>query len=419
MKKNILFVLLSIFIIQGCGSSVSRDSDDNTHDVDIAPSIDYKQTRHKEDWVKNINIKGFTSDSIRDENGNFYFVSTDSPDFRVTKLNSDTDIVWTKKIETQKENYMGSITLDNQGNIYLSGESSDSFISKQKDIVAMKLSNDGELLWSSIRKNTKSALIYKSETDSQGNLYLVGSISTTDANHVYDAIIIKYSTDGEKEWEKTINTKYYTNAHSIVIDKEDNIYISGVIGRNIFFAEYDTNGKQILYKEFKNSNDQRDTHMSLGNDGYLYIGGVEIQKDKNGAYLEENTNKLFIQKLNKNGDEKLYTLFDSSVDDNEYIHAITSDIYGNIYTYGEYYMPNKTDGGGNIGKLFIKQFDKNGKLLYSKEYNGVANLGGLGINSNLTIDEDDSIYISDNGYLQLQGDERSLGSFILKLSPTP
>jgi len=366
-------------------------------DNDRADAYAESSVVYKSSWVKNIPLDGFISSSVRDNEGNFYFASTDSNDFRISKLDADANVIWSKKYETVLENFGGIITVDKDNNILLGGIQSTDFGNYDDyEIVAMKFSPDGELLWQSFNPTPKSDIIYDIATDSLGNCYIVGGLNSGTDD---EAFVVKYSSLGEFEWIRSINSNYFTNAHSVAVDEEDNIYITGVTGRDIFFAKYLPDGTKSIYKEYETTADERSTHMALGKDGYLYVGGYYI--------LDEGEPKLFVKKIDKSGNEKYFTIFDY-IEGREYIYAVNADEYGNVFLYGEYYSDVERS-------LFLTQVNGAGKISNKYLFNGEAYLGNLMTKTDLTLDQNDDIYISGPGFVDLTGDELSHGSYILKL----
>lgn len=390
MKRVLLFFVALLFY--GCGSV-----DNNNADANTPSSVAYKSS-----WVKNVDIDGFTSSSVRDNEGNFYFASTDSKDFRISKLDADANIIWSKKYETELENFGGIITIDKDNNILLGGiQSSDFSNYDDYEVIAMKFSPDGELLWQSFNPTSKSDIVYDITTDSQANIYIVGGLN---AGTDDEAFVVKYSSAGRFEWIKSINSNYFTNAHSVVVDEEDNIYITGVTGRDIFFAKYLPDGTRSIYKEYKTTADERSTHMCLGKDGYIYVGGYYILDD--GEEPE-----LFVKKIDKFGDEIYFTVFDY-IEGMEYIHAVNADENGNVFLYGEYYIATNDET-----KLFLTQVNSVGSITNKYLFDGNAYLGNLLTKTDLSLDKDNNIYISGPGFVKLTGDESNQGSYVLKLVP--
>ncbi len=396
MKKLISIIGIS-FLILGCEGVTNKKKYYQKESI--------KEVRYKSDWVKNIDLKSFTDSSYRDDKGNFYFAGTEKRDgnsnFRVSKLDRNGKVLWSKSFDTQRVNFNGLITLDKDYNILLGGiEANSHSDSESYNVVAMKISSDGELIWSNSTSSPKSDLIHDVTTDSQGNFYIVGGATSNDKSN--NSFIIKFSPDGKVELRKTIDNNYYTNAYSINIDKDDSIYVSGITGRDIFFAKYSTSGDEKLKRVYKTEESERSTRMCIGEDSYIYISGYYKAKD-------DPKQLSFVKKLDKRGNQIYFKLFDQ-IDEQEYIHAIKADKYGNVFVYGEYLLSKESKT-----KLFLTQLNGNGEIYNNLYFDGFSNFGNLGTKTSLVL-EDNSIYISGPGYIKLNGNEASKGTYILKLT---
>jgi len=388
-----LFLFFFMVLIYGCGSVTNEYPDSSVQTTPSTPDPVYKTS-----WVKNLQIEGFTNSSVRDNLGNFYFVSTDDENFRISKFDENITLIWTKKFDTTYENFGGIIAIDKDYNILLGGiQTSDRSNDDDYDIVAMKISSDGDLLWQNFHTTQKSDLIYDVAVDTNGDFYIVGGLDSGTDDEAY---IVKYSSTGEFKWLDSINNNYFTNAHSVVIDENNNIFVSGITGRDLFFAKYLPDGTKDIYKEYDTEADERSTHMCLGKDGYLYVGGYYKLGDEDA--------KLFAEKLDKSGIQKYFTTFDY-VEGGEYIHALSADLNGNLFLYGEYYLSDVSEG-----KLFLTQLNSLGKVVNKYLYTGSSYLGNLFYKTSLVISGDD-MYISGSGHIELEGDEPNMGTYILKL----
>jgi len=102
-------------------------------------------------------------------------------------------------------------------------------------ITAVKLSSEGEVLWSS----TGGGLYGKAcATDSEGNVIVSGE----DLGADWDWLTIKFDPDGNKLWEATEGGPYSDSPRAICVDVEDNIYVGGT-----WLVKYDKDGNQIWF----------------------------------------------------------------------------------------------------------------------------------------------------------------------------
>lgn len=121
---------------------------------------------------------------------------------------------------------------------------------------------------------------YDIATDSQGNVYWVGTVSgsavdfggtTVDTNGEIHAVIAKYDSIGNFQWVRSVFSQFYnTYAYGVDVDQWDHIYMTGYYqgtadfgsgislsgsgsGRDMFLTRYDTTGNVIWAKKAGNS----------------------------------------------------------------------------------------------------------------------------------------------------------------------
>jgi hypothetical protein len=155
----------------------------------------------------------------------------------------------------------------------------------------------------------------------------------------------------------------------ISIDSNGNIYVTGTIGGNIysgngdaFIAKYDTNGGQLWLKQFGTSQLDEGLGISIDSNDFIYVTG------KTSGSLSGNINlggysDAFVAKYDTNGTQIWVKQFGSSGSDSA--TAISADSSGNVL-----YAAGSTDGSlpGNsrfsvFGDAFVAGFDANGNLL--------------------------------------------------------
>lgn len=136
---------------------------------------------------------------IHDNEGNLYVVGEftdsivideiklvshgESRDFFVTKLNSKGKVLWLKNFGgAEADCYKGSICIDANSNIYLTGNFKGKITIGDSDyssseIFLLKLNNDGQLIWSKSFIGDGSNTSYDITNDNNGNIYMTGCYS--------------------------------------------------------------------------------------------------------------------------------------------------------------------------------------------------------------------------------------------------
>lgn len=315
------------------------------------------------EWIKSQGnqFRDYSYDIVADNFGNFYLTGTISTDSSHLKLinyvfdNKDTlltkggmfyakykangDLIWAKM--NGSNNYSNSkpssITLDNNGNFYISGSFADvneyfDGIKLQSNSIGYvlgtffiaKYDSSGKAMWANRAggKNSSSSTgatlnFSITETDSKGNVYVTGDYYNCDMlfdngftlNNIgdIDVFIVKYSSTGQLQWAKNAGGNSWDNATSIAVDNDDYVYIAGsynwngnsVIGsdtlkslgkEDLFVAKYNSDGDGIWgISTGGDLNDKTNDIITVGNDVYL-AGAFNSQNAKFGSFYLSSGN---------------------------------------------------------------------------------------------------------------------------------
>ena len=206
--------------------------------------------------------------------------------------------------------------------------------------------------------------------DSNGNIFVSGNtLGGLDGNNTQNGngliFLGKFTADGKKVWFKQYGKvgEHY-EVHSMVLDTDDNIYISGWIGfggmdARPLILKYDKDGNLIWKKEFpiNYGYDESLNEIQLMSDGIILI------RSRSGRQLNDKE-YIIIEKFSFDGD----TLWTKELDGNNSIQFISSTKQNNmIYilanernnlTIGNMHKVYKIDSNGNIIDNLLLNFDQ-------------------------------------------------------------
>lgn len=189
-----------------------------------------------------------------------------------------------------------STYVDNSGNVFVTGARATGYINPDNpsegmtyECVLIKYNADGIEQWTQTFQAGSN--LYSQgvgvKGDSNGNIIICGLFSTeyssTDFQHLYDAFIAKYDTNGALLWSQNYGTPNLTESfNKIMIDNQNNIYITGD-GNFVSSNSYDG-----LIAKYSSSGTQLWLHQ------YDYYNSTEEDTDlTQGIYLDSNSN-LFV-----------------------------------------------------------------------------------------------------------------------------
>ncbi len=291
------------------------------------------------DNLNNIFISGYSDSKIINIGDKTYSRNSDSDAGYILKLDLYGNPVWFHWIDGALSESGTSLSIDSNNNIYLVGYSnSDQVIIKGVSYnknnttnggFIIKFNQSGNVVWFKWLDGANSDYGYSSVIDTTNNIYIVGvsnSISingqTTKSTTTGAAgFLIKMNVDGSLVWFKWIDGPKFDDSYSIVLDSENNIYISGNSSSSSIKVnnnEYkrDNNNQSVYLIKLDSagndkwclwiSGDNQDFISSLACDkfNYIYLCGVSNSKTisiNDTGYTRMNNNELytsFIIKVN-------------------------------------------------------------------------------------------------------------------------
>lgn len=172
--------------------------------------------------------------------------SKGAQDIFIAKYSSEGALDWVKGYGGPQMDVASGVSIDNLGNLYLTGSFSDTFdfgSSKLQsrggyDVFIAKLNNDGSVAWSKQGGGASADVGLDITADRYGNVYVCGNfnkqasfdsivIKGSGASNGYCYFIVQYSPNGSINWAKQPLNDWWSSANAISIDPQQNIYVSG------------------------------------------------------------------------------------------------------------------------------------------------------------------------------------------------
>ncbi len=218
-----------------------------------------------------------------------------------------------------------------------------------------------------------------------------------------DIFLVKYNSNRQFGWGKTIGSLGYEDVVAIEMTPKDEFYLVGFYSgsldfdpdtssdiktptnsQEVFISKYDSSGNYLWTKTFggRGFANVNDVHYA---NGYLYMCGqysdsIDFDPDSIGIAMEyASTDDVFVLKLDSNANfEWVKTFGGPSLDVGQ---KITTDLQGNVYTAGEFRGRVDFDPGSNsqfVGTsgaedVFIQRLNANGNFVWVNKYIGYNN----------------------------------------------
>lgn len=240
-----------------------------------------------------------------DGSGNVYVTGRNKesagtePDYATVKYSPDGIEQWIARYNGPVNGYdeAVAIALDNDGNIYVTGESSGAGTSR--DYLTIKYNPDGVEQWVArydgpgVSIDIATAII----VDGNGNSYVTGYIRG--ASTPTDILTIKYNTDGVEQWSvrydgidgdnDKVEAMEFDRLGYIILTESS---VNTATGADFLTLKYDTEGLKQWHQTYDGPNNGKDeaTDIVLDRYGNIYVTGRSAGPDDENAAVKYDPN---------------------------------------------------------------------------------------------------------------------------------
>ncbi|HCJ67495.1 MAG TPA: hypothetical protein DHV62_09325, partial [Elusimicrobia bacterium] len=211
----------------------------------------------------------------------------------------------------------------------------------------------------------------------------------------YDIFLIKYNSNGVKQWTKQWGTSSYEHGSGVVVDTGGNIYVTGytwggldgntnfgysISTSDTFLTKYDSNGTKQWTKQWGTDHGDYGAGLAVDTGGNIYIAGY-IQLFQPAFYdrsIVPIDTDLFLVKYDSSGINQWAKYPRKSTSD-ECGTGVAVDTGGNIYLIGN--TDGSLDGNTNAGSedVFLVKYDSSGNKIWTKQFGTASDDRGRGV----------------------------------------
>jgi len=349
--------------------------------------------------------------------GAYQLLNKGNYDAYLAKFNSNGAVLWSTYFGGTGADYGRSVITDKAGNVYLAGiTASTSGIASPgahqinpgggNDAFIAKFNADGVLQWSSYYGGNGTESGFGLATDAAGNVYLTGVTASTSGIATAgsfqpakaagnDAYLVKFNSNGVRQWGTYVGGNNSDNATAISIDSEGHIYITGNTsstnigtagafqsttggGTDAFVASFDADGQLRWTTYYGGAGTENGRHVNASKDGFVYLSGTTTSTVyiASAGALQENYNgntDAFLVKFTSAGERIWGTYFGGA--GNDVASVAVTDALNKIYLVGATQStglgtPNahqQTYGGGGNDAFLLAIDEKSSFIIEAGE----------------------------------------------------
>lgn len=377
--NKILIIVLGICLIR-CDSKIQQTTD--TFLLSIGSKAFDEAYSVAIDSDENIYLSGVFSEKIKFNNKTTTeLVSKGGLDFFIAKFSKYGSFIWAKSFGGNQNDEIANMCIDEDNNIYTTGYYNSSIeifpnnTSNNNIAFLLKMDSDGEIIWSkniNCTQNSEGVGVCIKNKAIYWTSFFGGTVSDSITSiGLTDILCSKLNYDGKTIIEKHFGNKGNDFPKDIYISDNNKLYLTTLFSENSnelistsTLIELDTN---LVQHSITDLND------NVQSEAISIIVDKEDNKYITGSYkVNENNQDAFVCKLNKNNVEVWRNTYSSSK--NEWAKGLTFDIQGNIIS-AVVLNSNATISDGNkllegFGEydIYLSKLDVNGKVLKYKVF---------------------------------------------------
>jgi len=293
---------------------------------------------------------------------------------------------WARTYDSYSFSEAKSIQQTNDGGYIMAGFAWGGSLSVWRDFLVMKLSASGEIEWEKSFGGSDNDYAYSIQQTSDGGYVVAGETSSFGAGNE-DAWIIKLSSDGDIEWQKTYGGSSFDTAHSILQASDGGYVVAGMSSSfgfvDLWIVKLSSTGGIEWQKIYGDSMDQAYSIQQTDDGGYIVAGA--------------STSDGLVLKLSSDGNQEWLKTFSETSWINFYSIQQTND--------GGYIVAGDSTSSITGSDALVLKLSSDGDIEWQRKYAGANFTYAYAVQQT-----------SDCGYIV--AGEASADAWVFKLSPT-
>lgn len=309
--------------------------------------------------------------------GDFADMNKGRSDILVFKIDSIGNIIWKKSIGGSHDDVVASMVIDSSNNIILTGYTNSvngdfvsTVFSSRQDLYIIKLNDNGEIVWTFVNDGGKGTDITVSK---DGHYVICGwKIGSSNFGIDYDIVAIKISNAGDIIWSKSYGTNYIERGYSISTLNNGSYVIAGWYGSlDMLVTIINDNGDFVRNILYSGSGWDEANAITSTKDGGFILTGEFHSKDGDFSNLDLKSGSVILIKHDSWGAKEWMRSYnigkgsegESLIQTTDNGFAVTGIIAEEV----------SGDKNGSIG-VFLMKLDSNGNLNTNTSINEFSEL---------------------------------------------
>ncbi|MDB9314522.1 SBBP repeat-containing protein [Spirulina sp. CS-785/01] len=179
---------------------------------------------------------------------------------------------WVKQLGTAGEDDAYGIAVDSDGNVYMTGYTSGNLEGENaggNDAWVAKYDPSGQQLWlkqlGTMGEDESNGIALAPD----GTLYVLGYTYGVKEDDIAQTWLAKYDPQGTRHWLKRLSDSRPQIPHSLAVDAESNIYITGYAAPEheewqVWLAKYNPDGDRLWWTPLGQYHDEATTYITVG-----------------------------------------------------------------------------------------------------------------------------------------------------------
>jgi hypothetical protein len=227
--------------------------------------------------------------------------------------------------------------------------------------------------------------------DDMGNVYVTGSSVgswTSWSNVKKDYLTVKYDAGGVEQWTAWYHgsVNHDSQADAIAVDRDGNVYVTGTSAGDYVTVKYNSSGVEQWSARYDGpeQGDDKAVAVALDGQGNVYVTGV--------SYALYGKCDYATVKYNGSGAEQWTARYSGSEIDINEATALAVDDEGNVYATGTTFVPSSSAYWPyEVVEYATVKYNSSGVEQWTARHHEPENEGGA---SALAVDEEGNVYVT-------------------------